>query len=241
MPIKAALKAEWAPPSMSRNPLKYIVFFLLSGILFSRAAWSIDDPQVNDFALFLERSDSQWVYPSVSRETTTTRLLAVWHESFGLLLKGGLRLAYLDVSQAASPVPSGQNVTGYGLGFDLHGRVLDHSKLQLGLYFAYDYQSTRGKSPDQVSDIVWHSGGIGLDMILAPRSRISLLAGASLTWLDGEQRVSGNINRILPFNEDEPFGYYVGLSLKTDATGSIGLKLIGGMRQGGELVFRRRF
>jgi hypothetical protein len=35
-------------------------------------------------------------------------------------LKGGLRLAYLDVNQAVNPLRSGLNSTGYGLGFDLH-------------------------------------------------------------------------------------------------------------------------
>lgn len=96
----------------------------------------------------------EWVYLTISRETTTTRLLAVWPESFGQYLKGGLRLAYLDVSQAANPLPSGLNTTGYGLGFDLHAGLVGRRMLQLGMHFAYDYQSTRGKSPDQVSDFV---------------------------------------------------------------------------------------
>lgn len=226
---------------MPRNTLTYKGLCLFIGLLFNSPTGANDDLGLNDFVLFIEHSDMQWVYPAVSRETTTTRLLAVWHERFGQSLKGGLRLAYLDVSQATNPLPSGQNTTGYGLGFDLHAGLLDRQILQLGLRFAYDYQSTQGKSPEQVSDLVWHTGEIGLDMVLAPASRLSFLTGASLTWLDGEQRVSGNINQLIPFNEDEPFGYYAGLRLKTDATGSIGLKYYGGLRQGGEFVFRRRF
>jgi hypothetical protein len=227
--------------TMPRNTLNYTGLCLVIGLLFNNPTWANDDRGINDFVLFIEHSDTEWVYPAVSRETTTTRLLAVWHESFGQLLKGGLRLAYLDISQAASPIPSGQNATGYGLGFDLHTGLLDRRMLQLGLRFAYDYQSTQGKSPDQVSDFVWHTAEVGLDMIVAPTSRLSFLTGASLTWLDGEQRVSGTIYQIIPFSEDEPFGYYAGLSLKTDATGSIGLRYYGGMRQGGELIFRRHF
>ena len=226
---------------MPPNTLNNSRFYLLIGLLLSPPAWADDDAGVSDFALFIEHTDTHWVYPTTSLETTTTRLLAIWHEHFGRSLKGGLRLAYLDVSQPDSPLASGQNSTGYGLGVDLHAELLDHRRLQIGLYFTYDYHSTEGKSPDQNSDFVWHRGGLGLDMVLAPSSRLSLLTGASLTWLDGEQRVSGNLNRIIPFRQDEPFGYYAGLSLKTDATGSIGLKYYGGFRQGGELIFRRRF
>ncbi len=241
MPIIAALQNRMGTSTMPRNILNYIGLYLFGGLLFSSPTWANNDPGISDFALFIEHSDMEWVYPTVGRETTTTRLLAVWHENFGQYLKGGLRLAYLDVSQATNPLPSGLNTTGYGLGFDLHTGLLEHRMLQLDLRFSYDYQSTRGKSPDQVSDFVWHAGEIGLDIIVAPTSRLSFLTGASLTWLDGEQRVSGNINQTTPFGEDEPFGYYAGLSLKTDASGSIGVRYYGGFRQGGEFIFRRRF
>ena len=226
---------------MPRNALNYTGLCLLIGLAIFKPTWANYDPEVSDFALFIEHSDTDWVYPTDKLETTTTRLLAVWHESFGQSLKGGLRLAYLDVSQASNPLPSGKNATGYGLGIDLHTGLLHYQKLQLDLRLAYDYQSTSGNSTDQTSDFIWHTAEVGLDIIVAPASRLSFLTGASLTWLDGEQRVSGDINQIFPFNEDEPFGYYAGLSLKTDATGSIGLKYYGGIRQGGELIFRRSF
>jgi hypothetical protein len=226
---------------MPRTTLNYTGLCLFIGLAFFRPAWANYDPEVSDFVLFIEHSDTDWIYPAVTVETTTTRLLAVWHESFGQSLKGGLRLAYLDISQATNPLPSGKNATGYGLGIDLHAGLLDRRMLQLDLRFAYDYQSTYGKSTDQTSDFIWHTAEAGLDIIVVPASRLSFLTGVSLTWLDGEQRVAGNINQIIPFSEDEPFGYYAGLDLKTDATGSIGLKYYGGMRQGGELIFRRRF
>lgn len=230
-----------AIPGMPHNALICSGFCLFIGMLFSTPGWADNDADISDFVLFISHKDTEWVYPATSRETTTTRLLAVWHESFGQSLKGGLRLAYLDVSQATNPFPSGQNTTGYGLGFDLHASLVERKTLHLGMRFAYDYQSTRGQSPDQVSDFAWHVGEIGLDMAFAPASRLSFLTGASLTWLDGEQRVSGNINQIIPFSDDEPFGYYVGLSLKTDATGSIGARYYGGIHRGGEFIFRRRF
>lgn len=226
---------------MSRATLTYTGLCLFLGLAFFRPSCASYDPEVSDFVLFIEHSDTDWVYPAVTLETTTTRLLAVWHESFGQSLKGGLRFAYLDISQATNPLPSGKNATGYGLGIDLHAGLFEQRKLQLDLRLAYDYQSAYGKSTDQTSDFIWHTAEVGFDLIVAPLSRLSFLTGVSLTWLDGEQRVAGNINQIIPFNEDEPFGYYAGLDLKTDATGSIGLKYYGGIRQGGELIFRRRF
>jgi hypothetical protein len=222
-------------------PLLNLKSILSLANLFCAPSWANYDPTVSDFALLMQHTDMDWAYPTANRQTTTTRLLAVWHESFSPSLKGGLRLAYLDLSQPSNPLASAQNSTGYGLGFDIHALLLDRSLFQLGLVFAYDYQSTQGNSPDQTSDFVWHTGVAGIDMIIAPTAQFSVLAGANLTYIDGEQRVSGNINQVIPFNEDEPLGYYAGLALKTDATGSIGLKWHGGTMQGVEFVFRREF
>lgn len=218
-----------------------ITSFLLLTCLFSPSGWASYDPSTSDFALVIQHTDMDWAYPAAIRQTTTTRLLAVWHESFSPSLKGGLRLAYLDVSQPSSLLPSAQNSTGYGLGFDIHALLLERRLVNLSLGFTYDYQSTRGTSADQSTDFVWHTGAVGADMILAPAARFSVLVGASLTYIDGEQRVSGNLNQVIPFNEDEPFGYYAGLVLKTDATGSIGLKWHEGTMQGVEFVFQREF
>lgn len=215
--------------------------FLLLCCLFSPTGWTSTDSGVSDFALFIEHTDTDWAYPSSVQEATITRLLAVWHESFGPTLRGGLRLAYLDLSQASNPLPSAQNSTGYSLGFDIHTLVSNQRLMQLGLIFAYDYHSTGGASSDQTTDFVWHAGQAGLDIILAPLARLSGLMGISLTYLDGEQRVSGTLNQVIPFEEDDPFGYYVGVNLNTDATGSIGLKWYGGTKQGVEFVFRRKY
>ena len=43
---------------------------------------------------------------------------------------------------------------------------------------------------------------------------------------------SGTIDSVIPFTEKDEPGYYGGLELKTDASGSIGLKWYGGNRQG---------
>lgn len=229
-----------------KNRLRFQALLILKPLfllccLFSPAGWAYTDSQVSDFALFIEHIDSDWAYPAQVQQTTMTRLLAVWHESFSPILKGGLRLAYLDLSQASNPLPSAQNSTGYGLGFDIHTLLLDQRLMRLELKFAYDYQSTGGRSPDQTTDFVWHTGQAGIDVILIPRTSLSLLTGISLTFIDGEQRVSGDLNQIIPFDEDEPFGYYAGVNLKTDATGSIGFKWYGGTKQGVEFVFRREF
>lgn len=214
---------------------------LLLGCLFSGPGWANYDPTVSDFALFIQHTDMDWSYPTTIRQTTSTHLLAVWHESFSPSFKGGLRLGYLDLSQVTNPLPSAQNSTGYSLGFDLHALLLNQRLLQLGLSLAYDYQSTRGSSSDQTTNFVWHTGLLGADIILAPLAKLSVHTGFSLTYIDGEQRVGGNLNQIIPFNQDDVAGYYVGVNLKTDATGSIGLKWHEGTRQGIEFVFRREF
>lgn len=216
------------------------VLLLLAG-LFSTPAWADYDPAVSDFALYIQHTDMDWAYPASVRQTTTTRLLAVWHESFTSSLKGGLRLAYLDLSQPSNPLSSAQNSTGYGLGFDVHALLLERRWLNLSLGLIYDYQSSQGSIPDQTSDFVWHTGVVGLDLILAPAAQFTILMGTSLTYIDGEQRVSGNLNQVIPFNEDEPLGYYAGLGVKTDATGSIGFKWHSGSVEGVEFVFRREF
>ena len=107
---------------------------LLLGCLFSSPSWANYDPTVSDFALFIQYTDMDWAYPATSRQTTTTRLLAVWHEYFSPSLKGGLRLGYLDLSQASNPLPSAQNSTGYSLGFDIHALLVEQRMLhQVGV------------------------------------------------------------------------------------------------------------
>ncbi|MDH3949022.1 MAG: hypothetical protein OEU74_08680, partial [Gammaproteobacteria bacterium] len=61
---------------MPRNTLNYTGLCLVIGLLFNNPTWANDDRGINDFVLFIEHSDTEWVYPAVSRETTTTRLLA---------------------------------------------------------------------------------------------------------------------------------------------------------------------
>ena len=97
------------------------------------------------------------------------------------------------------PPPSGLNATGYGQGFDLHTSLLGHPRKQLDLRFAYDYPSTRGIALTSYPILSDTSVKSVLMWCWQRLSRFSFPTGANLTWLDGEQRVSDNINQVIPF------------------------------------------
>lgn len=194
-----------------------------------------------DFTLVVASSKTRWLYNNIERETRINSITAIWLQALSDSIRGGLRIAYLDVSQASHPHAVGLNTTGNALGIELQTRLVDTSLLQLSLRFAYDYASTRDSMDDQKIETEWYTTTAGIDVIIAPRNNINLLAGSSLVSVDGEEQLTGTVNEITAFEEHEPLGYYAGLSIKTDKSGSIGLRWHGGHSRGLFLNFSRHF
>jgi len=226
------------PPHKFIFPLVATLIHLLLCVPMARAEYPAGD---GHFALWVVNHDVDLTYPNSTRRTRMTNVTASWQQSFSARLRGGIQLSYLDLSQASNPLVSGTSSTGYGVGIDLRGLVIDRNQLQTELRVGYSYQATEGSSANQNTEYRWHRLVGGVDFTLFPRSTVALLTGASLASLDGEQRDTGIINRITDFSEDDPLGYYAGLSIRTDPGGRIGIKWYGGRSQGFYLLFSRKY
>jgi len=194
-----------------------------------------------DFSMVVSSSKTRWLYDHVERETRIKRLAATWLRPLGPSLRGGLRIAYLDMSQAGHPQAVGLNTTGTALGIELQQQLVKAAVVQLALRFAYDYARSEHASGEDRIENDWTTTTLGLDMIVAPRQTVSVLAGSSWVSVDGEERLSGSVNQVTAFEEDDAVGYYAGLSIKTDKSGRIGLRWYGGQSEGLFLNFSRRY
>lgn len=211
-------------------------------VLFSSPARAVFDPGEVDFSFEIGYLDYTWDYSdNSSRDTTVRKLEAAWLQSLSTRLRGGIQLAYLDLTQASNPVPAGLSTTGWGLGITLDGLLLDRKLLRLLARISFDYQSTRGISSNQNSDVSWSQVEGGLDLVFRPVSSLDFLVGADYSIINGKQSNSGNIDSLQTFENDEPTSLYAGLRINLGADGSIGLKGYGGGRTGIRLVFSRLF
>jgi hypothetical protein len=195
-----------------------------------------------DFSFDFGYLDYQWLYDDGdTRDTTIQRLHARWLQPLTPWLRGGLQLAYLDLTQADNPLPSGQSAVGWGLGITLDGMMLDTRLLLLSGRLSFDYQTTLGESSDQSSDISWGQITGGLDLAIRPTTALDVLAGAEYTVINGTQNNSGSTDTVSTFHNDQPIGYYGGLRLNLGADGAISLKGYWGGRTGYSMAFSRQF
>lgn len=200
----------------------------------------MDDDRL-DFSLTLGSGKTRWVYQDTPRETRLRSITASWSQPMTRSIWGALNLTYLDTSQASHPQAVGLNTAGDGLGIDLQIELLNVSRFQVGLRFAYDYARTENSLEGQQIENTWSTTSLGLDAELRLGKHMHFLAGTSLVSVDGEEHLSGDINRVTPFKEETSTGYYAGLNIRTDKRGHIGLRWYGGYQTGLFLNFTRQY
>lgn len=194
-----------------------------------------------DFSLTLGSSMTRWVYHDTPRETRLRSLTASWSHPLSPSIWGGLNLTYLDTSQATHPQAAGLDTAGDGLGIDLQMQLLNISPFELGLRFAYDYARTQNTLAGQQIENTWTTTSLGLDAELSLGKTLHFLAGTAWVSVDGEEQLSGDINRLTPFKEEISTGYYAGLSIRTDSRDHIDLRWTGGYQRGVLLSFTHRY
>ncbi len=193
------------------------------------------------FSFSISRSRADWQYPANLQATTLTRGELHLTEALAHRVTGELQLIYLDLSLPDNPLPEARNASGEGIGVSMQVSLLEGEALAMNWRLAYAYQSVSSPPGSQAAEFVWHSWGSGLDFILFPGRTVSVLGGASVGRIDGEQRNTGPLNQVLPFTESQRDSYHAGIRLRTDFSGSIALKAYTGARDTLQLVFRRRF
>jgi hypothetical protein len=175
------------------------------------------------------------------RETKVSRLGIGWSEQLAPYLSGGIQAGYLDISQASNPIEAGKVLDGHYFGINLKTTPVDLELLQLQFNLDYIYNSAESVTTDQTVEFVWHNTVLTTQLDLNLLSRLTLILGGKLSWVDGEERTTGNTTQVISFSEKERGGYYAGFDFATDPSGNITLLWEGGTQSGISIFFRRRF
>lgn len=238
------------PPARILLPRQWPALFALSCLCLAipfAPARARYEPDKVDFSFDMGYLDYQWLgADGTARDTTVRKLTAGWMQPLASRLRGGIQLAYLDLTQPDNPLAAGQGTAGWGLGLTLDGLLLDGKRVQLLARLSFDYQSTRGETDDtagnrQISDLSWGQTVGALDLVIRPTASLDILAGAEYVAINGTQSNSGPVNSTSTFRNDQPAGYYGGLRFNLGGSGAIRLTGYGGGRTGGRLSFSRQF
>ena len=219
------------------RPLAWLLVLLTAPCL--AMADRYEDRQ--DFSLTVASGTTRWLYNDTPRETRLRSMTASWVQPMSPSLRGGLNLTYLDTSQATHPQAVGLNTAGDGLGIDLAMQLLNIAHFELGLRFAYDYARTGYKLDGQQIENTWTTTTLGLDAVLSLGKTLRLLAGTAWVSVEGEERLSGDVNQLTTFKEETSTAYYAGLSIRIDSRDHIDLRWTGGYQNGLVLGFTHRY
>ena len=203
-------------------------------------AWSGDNDQL-DVAIEIGGNRMDLDFAGDRRDTRFDFIEVRWYERLLSHLDGGVTLGYLDVSQAANPLPAAQSTSGQFLEVGLRAYVYQSDFLELVSDIRYRYSSTSGSLSGQDIDWSWHQGSIGLQTALLIASRVRFTAGISATTIDGEQTATGPVTQITDFGEEKSLSAHAGARLTLDHTGHVGIEISSGSLRGGRIYFQRWF
>ncbi|MFP3873483.1 MAG: hypothetical protein ACLFQT_00735 [Thiohalophilus sp.] len=192
-------------------------------------------------SLQIEHNETRWQYADETLTSKSSILGIQLQETLAPRLRGRLHAGYLDLSQPDNTLAAARVTTGYYTGIELALLVLDTSRLRLELSSGYRYQNTEGHTDNTDISLVWHDTYAQLGMALPLSERLELQATGGTSRTSGEQRLSGETDQLLTFDEKEQRYYAAGLSYRVDRTGYLSISWLGGNRDGFRLGFHRGF
>jgi len=210
-------------------------------VVFSGPASAGYPPGELELSLQIEHTETRWQYSGETLTSKSSILGVQLQETLAPRLRGRLHAGYLDLSQPDNSLAAARVTTGYYAGIELALLLLDTDRLRLELSSGYRYQDTEGHTDSTDVSLVWHDtyAQLGLTLPLAERLDLHAVGGTSRT--SGEQRVSGDSDQLLTFDEKEQRYYAAGLSYWVDGTGYLSVSWLGGNRDGFRLGFHRGF
>lgn len=222
---------------------KKISYLFLAFIVFPPAEGSVQIEQDahTDFSLRVQYRKTDFLTPAGREETALSTLGIAWVERLLPRVYGSLQFGYLEISQPNNPIPAARVTEGSYAGISLHGLLYQGDRLKIDMTVDYRYQQADSNQDDQNIEHTWHQTGLGLQGSYQLIQPLSVSLGVSYHALSGEQRASGNLNQTLKFEEDTHTGYAVGLDLRVERGGHLGLEVYGGNFRGVGLYFRRWF
>ncbi|WP_372521988.1 hypothetical protein [Sulfuricaulis sp.] len=180
-------------------------------------------------------------YGDRSYDTTSRWIGLSLREKAGQRVTLGMYGGYAYVTQTGNPVTAGMELNGFHAGFSLYGVILESRHESLFYAFDYTYQKVDNKSDAQTVVIDWSQPQAQLGAIISLTQNFRFYGGGSYGRIDGEERVSGTVNRTTTISRAARGGGFLGLDLNTDPDGYVGIEVRLGLTRGGEIYFKRRY
>lgn len=211
-------------------------------VIYSCNVFAYDTSEVTEMSLVIQSNDMSLKYPDSVDTTKMSTIEITWWQKFSASLDGRLSVAYVELSQHTNSTVSAYDTSGYELGIGFRGNIFESEIVNLGFGINFDYMSTSGETrAKEATEVSWYKYSGSVDTVFLPQNTLSILAGASYTTIDGEYKLIDSGNSIVTFSEDQPVGYYAGMSFKSSGSGKVNVTWHGGHRQGVYLVFSNRF
>ena len=197
---------------------------------------SLDGSQ---FALNIQRSESDWLFDSTLTENRLNRLYISFYETAHSWFRPGLKLGYITLAQTGNPATTGINLSGEMLGvtarFETQTRTLNP---RLDIDYLYHQLQTNNISQD--TRLNW------FELTLKPGifiklNKLHLTLGAYYNEIDGDQTSFGTFTQTRHFTEEKTAGGFIDLALFVDATGFVSLQVENGGRNSLNLIFAREY
>jgi len=220
-------------------------FHLLAICMFigvSQQSYAYDGADVTEMSLVVRSNDLSVKYSNSIDKTRDSTIQLTWWQVFSNSIQAKLSLAYVELSQNADSTVRAYDSSGYKIGIGFRGSVFYSEFVSVGLKLSIDYLSTDGSNNlEETVQVTWLEYSGGVDMVFLPENTVSILTGVSYTVIDGEHKVVDVANSAVTFSEDEPEGYYAGVSFKSGRRGKVDVTLHGGHSQGVFLGFSNSF
>ncbi len=194
-----------------------------------------------DFSVRLARAKSPLDYGGQDIDTTSRWVGLSLREKVSQRVTLGMYGGYAYVTQTDNPLTQGLELDGYHAGFTLHGILYAGQQATLYYELDYSYQKVEHKGETQTVTIDWFDSRAEIGAIVALTGQVRLYGGGGYGNLDGEERDSGTVNRTRNIKGSERAVGFLGLDLKTDPSGHVGMEARTGMTRRVEIYFKRSY
>ena len=192
-------------------------------------------------AFVIEKQKIELDFNGDTRDTDFDSLQLHWYSRLLSHLDGSIVIGYMDTSQPSNPVAAGQASSGNFFEFGVRGYYYRGDQFKLSSAINYRYASTGSSLSTQDINWSWHQGSVDMRAQLRITDYLELQAGAAAIAIDGEQRASGDLSQVTPFDEKSHLSGFAAAHVIIDRTGQIGLRIDSGAIRGGQLYFARWF
>lgn len=227
---------------MIRHLFPLLIFLTISGLADAAGPPTSDDNGNSvDFSVRLARAKTSLDYGSQDIDTTIRWLGLSLREKVSKHVTLGMYGGYAYVTQTDNPVTQGIELNGYHAGFTLLGFLYTSQRATLYYTLDYAYQKVDHKGATQTVVIDWFDSRAEIGGLVALTGQVRLYGGGGYGYLDGEERDSGTVNSTKNFKGAERVGGFIGLDLKTDPSGHVGIEARAGMARRVEIYFKRSY